>query len=74
MNQERYNNILLVFPTVALLLENARSMERFIKDHNLPYKIVKNVEAVDIENTKNIFVFTPERALQLIATIPGLKI
>lgn len=74
LNQERYNNILLVFPTVALLLENARSMERFIKDHNLPYKIVKNVEAVDIENTKNIFVFTPERALQLIATIPGLKI
>ncbi len=74
LNQERYNNILLVFPTVALLLENARSMERFIKDHNLPYKIVKNVEAVDIENTKNIFVFTPERALQLIATIPSLKI
>ena len=74
LNQERYNNILLVFPTVALLLENARSMERFIKDHNLPYKIVKNVEAVEIENTKNSFVFTPDRALQLIATIPGLII
>ena len=45
LNQERYNNILLVFPTVASLLENARSMARFIKDHNLPYKIVKNVES-----------------------------
>lgn len=74
LNKERYNNILLVFPTVALLLENARMMEKFVSDNNLEYKIFKTVDAVNEDNTKKIFVFTPERALQLIATYPNLKI
>ncbi len=74
LNKERYSNILLVFPTVALLLENARMMEKFVSDNKLDYKIIKTVDAVNEDDTNMIFVFTPERALQLIATYPNLKI
>lgn len=74
LNKERYNNILLVFPTVALLLENARMMEKFVSDNKLEYRIFKTVDAVNEDDEKKIFVFTPERALQLIATYPNLKI
>ena len=74
LNRERYNTILLVFPTVALLQENARSMSRFVQENNLCYNIVKNVDTeLDLEQS-NIFVFTPERVLQLIATYPDIKI
>lgn len=74
LNKERYNNILLVFPTVALLLENARMMSKFITDNNLDYKIIKTVDSIIDENSKNIFVFTPERALQLLSSYPKLNI
>ena len=74
LNRERYKTILLVFPTVALLQENARSMSRFVQENNLCYNIVKNVDTeLDLEQS-NIFVFTPERVLQLIATYPDIKI
>lgn len=74
LNKERYDNILLVFPTVALLLENARMMEKFVSDNKLEYRIIKTVDAENENDGKKIFVFTPERALQLIATYPNLKI
>ena len=74
LNRERYKTILLVFPTVALLQENARSMNRFVQENNLNYNIVKNVDTeLDLDQS-NIFVFTPERVLQLIATYPDIKI
>jgi hypothetical protein len=74
LNRERYKTILLVFPTVALLQENARSMNRFVQENNLSYNIVKNVDMeLDLDQS-NIFVFTPERVLQLIATYPDIKI
>lgn len=74
LNKERYHNILLVFPTIALLLENARAMEHFVSENSLKYKIVKNVESIEEEGIQHIFVFTPERALQLLATHPNLKL
>lgn len=74
LNRERYHNILLVFPTIALLLENAQIMTRFVKDNGLDYRIIKTVdESSNLEGNK-IFVFTPERALQLISSFPNLKI
>lgn len=74
LNKEKYNNILLVFPTVALLLENARMMSKFITDNHLNYKIIKTVDSFIDDNSKNIFVFTPERALQLLSSYPQLNI
>lgn len=73
LNRERYKNILLVFPTVALLLENARTMASFVKENHLDYQIIKTVDAT-LEDNNKIFVFTPERALQLIASFPDIKI
>lgn len=75
----RFDPLIFCLPPLSEIFEGQLSPpgihKEFLEESRKKwYKIVKNVEAVDIENTKNIFVFTPERALQLIATIPGLKI
>ena len=74
LNKEEYNTILLVFPTVALLQENARTMATFIKNFNLDYQIIKTVDAAFDDEDRKIFVFTPERTLQLLALYPNIKI
>lgn len=74
LNHNRYNNVLLVFPTVALLRENAISMEDLNKEKEMGYQVIKSIDnEVDI-SSRNIFVFTPERAMQLMANYPQLKI
>ena len=74
LNRERYNTILLVFPTVALLQENARTMTKFVRDNHLDYQIVKTVDGNFDPDEKTIFVFTPERTIQLLASYPDLHI
>lgn len=73
-NRNRYKNILLVFPTVALLLENASIMTSFIIKYKLDYRILKTVDTSCGEDGNKIFVFTPERALQLLASFPDIRI
>lgn len=74
LGKERYNNVLLVFPTVALLRENALSMEELNRELNMGYNVIKSIDSeVDIE-ARNIFVFTPERAMQLLAIYPNIKL
>ena len=74
LNNNRYKNILLVFPTIALLRENAAEMTRFVKDKGLEYNVIKSVDgAIDPEG-RNIFVFTPERTIQLLSLYPHLKL
>ncbi len=74
LNRDRYKNILLVFPTVALLIENANIMSWFVKKYKLNYSIIKTVDESCAREGDKIFVFTPERALQLLASFPDLKI
>lgn len=74
LNKERYSNILLVFPTVALLQENAREMERFVQRLQLPHRIIKSLDSDIVTDFPTIFVFTPERALQLVAAYPDIKL
>lgn len=74
LNHKRYNNVLLVFPTIALLRENALNMEKLNKDKKLGYKVIKSLDNEVNMNERNIFVFTPERAMQLIANYPDLKL
>ena len=74
LNRDRYKNILLVFPTVALLLENAGIMSWFVQKFNLDYRIIKTVDDACADDGNKIFVFTPERALQLLASFPELKL
>lgn len=59
-----YKNIVLIFPTVALLSEN---LERILTQNS--YKYIKSnykihtLSEIDITDDKNIFIYTPERFL-----------
>lgn len=74
LNRESYNNVLLVFPTVALLRENALNMEELNREKEMGYKIIKSIDGEINSQERNIFVFTPERAMQLLASYPDIKI
>ena len=74
LNKERYNNVLLVFPTVALLRENAQNMEELNKEKEMGYNVIKSIDSEINIHERNIFVFTPERAMQLLANYPDVKI
>lgn len=74
LNRERYNNVLLVFPTVALLRENALNMEELNRKKKMGYNVIKSIDGEINKRGKNIFVFTPERTMQLIANYPDIKI
>lgn len=74
LNKERYNNVLLVFPTVALLRENALNMEELNHEKEMGYTVIKSIDGEINAYKRNIFVFTPERAMQLLANYPNIKI
>lgn len=74
LNQQRYNNILLVFPTIALLNENTYSIKKFINDLNLDYNIVNNVYSKVDVTSRNIYILTPERTLKLLSDHENLNI
>ena len=74
LNQEKYKHILLVFPTVALLRENALNMEELNQDKKMGYNVIKSIDReIDCQD-RNIFVLTPERAMQLLAQYPNIEI
>ena len=60
-----YKNVILIFPTIALLSENLEriynaSEYKWIKDN---YKIHTLSDARNIERERNLFIYTPERYL-----------
>lgn len=67
MNRTRYRNILLLFPTIALLNENTDSINQLIRDLSMEYKVINNVYSGIEQEDKHIFILTPERALKLLA-------
>lgn len=67
MNRARYKNILLLFPTIALLNENTDSINQLIRDLSMEYKVINNVYSAIETEDKHIFILTPERALKLLA-------
>lgn len=74
LNRERYRNILLLFPTIALLNENTESVNQLIQELKLEYKIINNVYSGIEDTEKHIFILTPERALKLLADNANLSI
>ena len=74
LNRERYRNILLLFPTIALLNENTESVNQLIQELKLEYKIINNVYSGIEDTEKHIFILTPERALKLLADNTNLSI
>lgn len=73
LNQNRYNNILLIFPTIALLNENTDNIKNMIKSLGSSYKIVNNVYSGIVPTEKHIFILTPERALKLLSDNDSLQ-
>lgn len=72
--QEKYENIVIVIPTVALLIEVTEDIENFNIQYNLGYSLYNSVYK-DLELTeRNIFILTPERVLRLLAIKPDIKI
>lgn len=71
---ENYNNIVIVLPTVALLVEVTEEINDFNEKHNLSYSIFNSIYK-DLElSERNIFILTPERVLRLLAIKPDIKI
>src|SRR5690606_7305889 len=62
-----YENIVLIFPTIALLSEN---LERMISDEEYSYfhenYSVHTLSEVNELGDKNLFIYTPERFLSFI--------
>ena len=62
-----YRNVVLVFPTIALLSEN---LERIISDDNYVYfkenYMIHTLSEVETFAEKNLFIYTPERFLSFI--------
>lgn len=74
LNRTRYKNILLLFPTIALLNENTDSINQLIRDLSMEYKVINNVYFGIETEDKHIFILTPERALKLLADNSSLHI
>lgn len=56
LNRDRYFNILLVFPTIALLRENVSDMKEFVRSKDLDYVILNTVsDDIDI-HAKNMHI------------------
>lgn len=70
----QYDNIIIVLPTVALLMEVTEELEEFNNKHKLGYRLYNSIYR-DIELTdRNIFILTPERVIRLLAIIPEIAI
>lgn len=73
-NSEQYNNIVIVLPTVALLMEVTEDLSQFFKQHQLSYQVHNSVYR-DLEiSERNVFILTPERVLRLLALQPDLAV
>lgn len=73
-HHEKYENIVIVLPTVALLMEVTEEIEQFNNIHNLGYNIYNSIYRDITLSERNIFVLTPERVLRLLALVPDLEI
>lgn len=73
-HHESYNNIVIVLPTVALLIEVTEEIDDFSAKHNLGYSIYNSIYK-DLElSERNIFILTPERVLRLLVIVPNLEL
>lgn len=61
----RYNNVVLVFPTISLLAENLEKLLTELSNTFNDYKIHTLSEDDEIDE-KNLWIFTPERFLSFI--------
>ncbi len=71
---DQFDNVVIVLPTVALLMEVTDDLSSFCKKNMLDYTFINSVYR-DLEiSDKNIFILTPERVLRLFALYPDWEI
>ena len=73
-NYENYDNIVIVLPTVALLMEVTEDIESFLNERKLYYHIYNSIYRDLQISEKSIFILTPERVLRLLALFPDINI
>lgn len=65
-NALEYENVMIILPTIALLNENVNKYQALVKSGKLNYNIIStNYEDLDL-SSRNLFIFTPERALKFL--------
>lgn len=69
-----YNTVLLIFPTISLLNENTRSIQKFIEDNELDYELLNTTRQLDQNLDRKILLLTPERVLKLMLLHSDLNI
>jgi superfamily II DNA/RNA helicase len=72
--KNNYDTILLIFPTVSLLNENTKTINRFIERRGLNYKVLSSTRELADDNDKKIYILTPERVLKLLSSQPNISI
>lgn len=72
--KNNYSTILLIFPTVSLLNENAKTINKFIERNNLEHKVLSSTRELGEDNDKRIYILTPERVMKLLSSQPGITI
>lgn len=73
-HKKQYENIVIVLPTVALLIEITEDIDDFNARYNLGYSLHNSIyKDLDLSE-RNIFVLTPERVLRLLAIKPDIEI
>lgn len=73
-NYKKYNNIVIVLPTVALLMEVTEDLNLFLRDSKISYHIYNSIYRDLQISEKNIFVLTPESVLRLLAIFPDIDV
>lgn len=58
--QLKYNNIVIIQPTLALLDETRKKLQKYRDDYN----IIVNTSQISEENRRNLFLFTGERVVE----------
>lgn len=61
INKNKYNNIIIITPTIALINETVNRMRKTINDYNICF-----LPEQYLNNSKNLFILTQERCLELV--------
>lgn len=74
INKEKYNKIVLIFPTIALLTENMDSISNFVEQYNLGYRVTNTFQDNIATDERTIYILTPERAIMIFDLKPKVEI
>lgn len=73
IEKKKYDNVVLIFPTISLMTENLQKIINLISNNIIDkYNVITLSEEVPSKD-KNIFIFTPERFMSFIDKHSNMK-